>query len=162
MSTKEHTFDSTSDAYDAVQCDETIRNGDVLVIENERVIGLAWTWPVAVTVEHGALHTVNGNGVSVIKDATWTVEQIKAAIAAADERGLKVADWAREAVEIASGGSSPATDYRELAAARGFDIQDTDEGYTWTARHFVMNSAGEFDTEQEAWDDINSIFPATE
>lgn len=52
--------------------------------------------------------------------------------------------------------------YRELAASQGFDIQDTDEGYTWSARNFVMDSASEFDTEQEAWENILANFPNIE
>ncbi len=53
-----HTFDSTGDAYDACQCDESIRNGDTLLIPSERVVGLADTWPIAVTREHGALYSL--------------------------------------------------------------------------------------------------------
>jgi hypothetical protein len=55
---KTHRFDSTSDAYDASQTDESISNGDVLVVESERVVGvLVDAWPVAVTPERGAFHT---------------------------------------------------------------------------------------------------------
>lgn len=55
---KVHKFDSTGDAYDACQCDEEIKKGDLLVIESEKVIGIADTWPVAVTTESGELHSV--------------------------------------------------------------------------------------------------------
>jgi hypothetical protein len=49
---KTHRFDSTGDAYDASQTDESISNGDVLVVESERVVGvLVDAWPVAVTPE---------------------------------------------------------------------------------------------------------------
>lgn len=57
MQQTSHYFDSTGDAYDACQCDEGIKDGDTLVILNEQVVGLAYTWPVAITVENGALHT---------------------------------------------------------------------------------------------------------
>lgn len=53
---KTHQFNSTGDAYDACQCDESISTGDVLVIESERVAGVAHTWPFAVTLEAGHLH----------------------------------------------------------------------------------------------------------
>jgi len=56
-----HKFDCTSDAYNAVQCDENIKNGDLLFIPSEKVIGIAYTWPFAVTKSHGALHTVANN-----------------------------------------------------------------------------------------------------
>ena len=51
-----HYFESTGEAYDACQCDENIREGDVLVIESEKVVGVAHTWPCAVTCESGKLH----------------------------------------------------------------------------------------------------------
>lgn len=54
-----HTFDSTGEAYDACQCDENIHDGDVLVIEAEQVVGVADTWPVAVTKEYGSLHALS-------------------------------------------------------------------------------------------------------
>jgi hypothetical protein len=44
-----HTFDGTRDAYDASQCDDGIRDGDVLVVPAEGVIGiLVQAWPTAV------------------------------------------------------------------------------------------------------------------
>ena len=51
-----HHFQTTGEAYDACQCDETITSGDVLVILPEGVVGIADTWPVAVTLNHGNLH----------------------------------------------------------------------------------------------------------
>lgn len=57
-----HYFSSTADAYDSCQMgehvdtDEPVQKGDILIIESERVIGVAHTWPVAVTREHGELH----------------------------------------------------------------------------------------------------------
>lgn len=52
-----HFFHSSGEAYDATQCNEEIKNGDVLVIPSEKVIGVAYTWPIAVTKEHGAFHS---------------------------------------------------------------------------------------------------------
>jgi len=51
-------FPSTGDAYNAVQCDETIKNGDVLIVRSEQVVGLAYTWPIAVTPKKGAFHAL--------------------------------------------------------------------------------------------------------
>jgi len=51
-----HYFESTGEAYDACQCDKAIKTGDVLVIRSERVVGIADTWPMAVTAKHGELH----------------------------------------------------------------------------------------------------------
>ena len=102
----QHTFDSTSGAYDATQCDDTIRNGDILLVESERVVGLAATWPVAVTVEHGSLHTLRdgrhlqAQGPDLVgraaleryaADHRWTPLQIVAAVVVAQEHGWPVA-----------------------------------------------------------------------
>ena len=57
-----HYFNSTGDAYDSCQMGahvdtgKPVLKGDILIIKSERVIGVAYTWPVAVTREHGELH----------------------------------------------------------------------------------------------------------
>lgn len=52
-----HRFASTREAYDATQCRDDIRDGDVLVVESERVVGfLDAAWPVAITEAHGEFH----------------------------------------------------------------------------------------------------------
>ncbi|HEX6824974.1 MAG TPA: hypothetical protein VF077_01550 [Nitrospiraceae bacterium] len=43
---KIHSFPHEGCAYDACQTDENIANGDLLVIGDNAVIGLAGTWPV--------------------------------------------------------------------------------------------------------------------
>ena len=55
---KIHLFASTGMAYNACQGDESISKGDILVIESEGVIGIADTWPFALTEKHGALHGI--------------------------------------------------------------------------------------------------------
>jgi len=57
-----HAFASTGNAYDAVQTDETIAAGDTLLILDERVVGVAMTWPFAITAETGKLHAVSEPG----------------------------------------------------------------------------------------------------
>jgi hypothetical protein len=55
---KVHYFESTGDAYDASQCREDIKDGDILVVREEGVIGvLCKAWPVAVTKKFGKFHT---------------------------------------------------------------------------------------------------------
>ncbi|MER6367083.1 hypothetical protein ABT255_01665 [Streptomyces mirabilis] len=56
-----HHFDNTTEAYNAAQCRDDIRDGDVLVIETEKVIGIAWTWPFALTESFGELHVTTVN-----------------------------------------------------------------------------------------------------
>lgn len=64
-----HYFGSTGEAYNACQTREDIKNGDVLVVESEKVVGfLLDAWCVAVTVEVGAFHTK-------AEDAKW--EELK-------------------------------------------------------------------------------------
>jgi len=95
-----HTFDHSGDAYDATMCSDEIATGDTLLIEPEGVVGLAWAWPVAVTVSLGHLHgPVEGATAEAIAalaaDAKWTREQIAAACAVADTYGFPVADGFR-------------------------------------------------------------------
>ncbi|WP_166297122.1 hypothetical protein [Bradyrhizobium sp. 2S1] len=60
-----HTFHTSGDAYDACQTgihfahdgEYEVKTGDILVIPKEKVIGIADTWPVAVTIERGHFHT---------------------------------------------------------------------------------------------------------
>jgi hypothetical protein len=87
------TFDTTGDAYDSVQCDDDIKNGDILVIPSENVVGLAWTWPIAVTDNAGHLHSIDDKPDSlevIMRDAKWSDEQVRAAIAKAEEMSLKL------------------------------------------------------------------------
>lgn len=90
-----HTFDSTGDAYDASQID--LDKGSIMVVESEGVVGLAWTWPVAVTAETGELHGVEkGFETQIIADAGWGHYDIVDAVKEATKRGYPLADWAKE------------------------------------------------------------------
>ena len=51
-----HYFTSSGRANNECQCNEAIKTGDILMISDEKVIGLADAWPVAVTKAHGDLH----------------------------------------------------------------------------------------------------------
>lgn len=52
-----HTFNSTGEAYDASQCRDDIKDGDVLTIPSEKVVGFLFkAWPIAVTPEPGEFH----------------------------------------------------------------------------------------------------------
>ena len=54
-----HRFADTGTAYNETQWRDDIHDGDVLVVESERVVGfLQEAWPVAVTDEHGHLHAM--------------------------------------------------------------------------------------------------------
>lgn len=52
-----HTFTSSGEAYDASQCRNDIRDGDVLSVPSERVVGiLIEAWPTAISENPGAFH----------------------------------------------------------------------------------------------------------
>lgn len=91
---KVHEFNDSGDAYDACQCDESIKDGDILLILPEGVIGLAGTWPVAITEEHGKLHTAReGRLLAYLKeDLKATDEAIEHAKLLAQLHGLALRD----------------------------------------------------------------------
>ncbi|WP_051382437.1 hypothetical protein [Bradyrhizobium sp. Tv2a-2] len=98
-----HTFRTTGDAYDACQTgvhyafdgEYPVETGDILVIESEKVVGIADTWPVAVTKERGHLHTP-AEGVTLLECFEQrkgvTPYHIALAKHAAAERGWPVRD----------------------------------------------------------------------
>ena len=55
---RHYAFASTGNAYDATQCDAAIRTGDTLIVLSEAVVGIAMTWPFAVTEACGQLHAL--------------------------------------------------------------------------------------------------------
>ena len=57
-----HTFDSTREAYNATQCRDDIKKGDILLIPSEGVVGIADTWPFAVSSKRGELHGIDVTG----------------------------------------------------------------------------------------------------
>lgn len=67
---KVHYFESTREAYEWTMCGgehmfapedwnnlQNIKNGDTLVVKSEGVVGVASTWPTAVTKQQGAFHS---------------------------------------------------------------------------------------------------------
>ena len=61
-----HRFPSTGATYDACQCDPSVRKGDILWIPSETVVGIADTWPIAITHANGALHYVDDSPAGLI------------------------------------------------------------------------------------------------
>lgn len=81
-----HHFQSTAAAYDAAMSSDDVETGDVLVIPSERVVGLADTWPVAVTVEGGELHHVRDG--MTLEAYGFTAERVVAAEVIATSLGF--------------------------------------------------------------------------
>lgn len=106
-----HTFDDTTDAYGACQVGETydtdgneqqVNTGDVLLIDEERVVGICDTWPIAVTVAHGELHAMGDYAKYVDNGSSFGTDSIIKAVGVAAGKGYEVADWALEVVFAAS------------------------------------------------------------
>jgi hypothetical protein len=95
-------MDGSGEAYDRCQTDSDIDTGDTLVIDqgqdysDERIVGLAGTWPVAVTVQCGALHTFRPNAgpPHQFPDEDWgdyfSEHQCRVAVAEALNRGWPI------------------------------------------------------------------------
>jgi hypothetical protein len=70
-------FSSTREAYDGCQIGEA-NKGDLLWIPTEKVVGIADTWPVALTREYGALHHIS----PCAAGQAWLAEHDDAVLAA--------------------------------------------------------------------------------
>ncbi len=81
-------FDYSGDAYDACQCDHRIKVGDLLVIESEKVVGMADAWPVAISAAAGKFHVAKDAGYFISMDGMGaSAAQLAAAIAECKKRG---------------------------------------------------------------------------
>lgn len=80
------TFYSTGEAYGACQCRDDIRDGDVLVIEREQVIGIAHTWPFALTEAHGDFHTLKDH----LDPRTWEDGKHAPGVAVAEREAARL------------------------------------------------------------------------
>lgn len=97
--TKQYKYETTGDAYDCIMCGvDGVKTGDIIIIESEQVVGLAWTWPVAITEADGDLHqAADGltladicHGADNTGSRVFTDEQIAAAVAVATELGYPI------------------------------------------------------------------------
>ena len=89
-------FDTSREAYDASNCE--LDTGTIIHVARDRVVGLSWAWPVAVTEETGGLHSVKDdcNLDRLLTDMKITPEHVKQAVAEAKRRGYPIATWAKE------------------------------------------------------------------
>lgn len=71
-----HSFSgSTGSAYDETQCRDDIRSGDILVVEEEKVVGImVAAWPTSVTVNAGKFEVIEPNLSVDDVCAKWTSE----------------------------------------------------------------------------------------
>lgn len=86
---KTHIFSSTEEAYDMAMCGPDVKFGDVLLIPNENVVGVAFAWPFAVTPITGSLHGLVAGYVFEGKDSflNTSIEEAKKHIYPVVEEG---------------------------------------------------------------------------
>ncbi len=88
-------YETSGEAYDASQCE--LQTGTVMHIPSEKVIGIADTWPMAVTIEIGKLHGI-AQGYSLerfMRNVGFMAGDVQEAVALADLMGYPVEEWAR-------------------------------------------------------------------
>ncbi len=91
-----HAFSTTSKAYDGCN-NGKVKNGELLFIAHRKVIGIADTWPVAITKEEGTLHGVrDGVRWEEVEVARRFPEAVRMAVRMANELDWEVAAWANE------------------------------------------------------------------
>lgn len=110
MEPQAHRFATTAEAYNASQCSDDIKDGDVLIAEQEGVVGIMVSaWPTALEADGptGAFHAL-ADGLTW---ESWELEEGRYAASAklARERAEALAEWKRrddlitEALGVAPG-----------------------------------------------------------
>jgi hypothetical protein len=91
-----HECSTTARAYASCQVDERFQTGDVLVIRDERVVGVADTWPTAITASVGCFHVIKEDVGPIAFAANKDFGDprllvgLKLAVAKAEELGFKL------------------------------------------------------------------------
>lgn len=128
-------FGYSGDAYDASQTG-VAPTGGLLVIRAEGVVGISSCWPFAVTVAHGELHSVLP---TVTREtlAEWgcSIEQLRTAVAVADELGLPVEEWAAAMVESTDCAEATMHEGREFPDRNAVSAFDRVERWAVTRYH---------------------------
>ncbi|HEY1177191.1 MAG TPA: hypothetical protein VGF17_13625, partial [Phytomonospora sp.] len=143
-----HKFDSTEDAYNRTQCGDDIRDGDVLVVEGEGVVGfLRSAWPAAITAERGELHGIEGDP-RTLDDGQY-VASIEAAEEIAREQGFALAVEVEVAEQFArTARAVDAVEYAEQVEAAVETVEDAEALY---AAQLVTEADATAGTWQGSW-----------
>jgi hypothetical protein len=88
-------FESSGEAYDRIQWDDHIRTGRIFTVESEKIVGIAWAWPIAVTAEHGELSSTKRDPRQWKDEEPKIATSVAAALELARCKGWTLADWAR-------------------------------------------------------------------
>jgi len=150
MNAKIYHFDTSEDAYASAQTDEAINDGDVLIIESEKVVGLVGDFPIAVTEWTGQLHDLAAG--DTFESLGFSDKSIDLARDAANTLGfpLAVID-AEPTVELVSVGAADACLTNTLQAREESEVKAWDS----LARYkFEM-----FGYWASAWVKFNQLLP---
>ena len=79
------TFDDSGEAYNRCNSDAHMHTGRIFTVPSEKIVGIAWAWPIAVTAVCGKLHSASTD------PRTWTGSDAEPEIAAAVEKALELA-----------------------------------------------------------------------
>jgi len=101
-----HYFKNSVEAYEAAQIDESINDGDVLVIESEKIVGLVGDFPIAITAWHGELHALVDE--DTFQSLGFSVKSINKAVTAANHYGFPLVGELEPTVELVSVGAADA------------------------------------------------------
>jgi hypothetical protein len=95
-------FRSSGAAYDACNSRDEMYTGRIFTVESEKIVGISWAWPIAITKEYGHIHSVSSD------PRTWTV---------APKGGLEepeIAASVKEAIELAQSKGWPVAEVYDL------------------------------------------------
>ena len=91
MVAKVYTFDTSRDAYDAIQVGD-VPVGGVLHIPSEGIVGVADTWPFAVTEAYGSLHGLYRHPTQWELDGTLYTAAEVAVLAASTDAAIRLVE----------------------------------------------------------------------
>ena len=144
-------FDSTGEAYDACQTGEA-EKGDLLWIPSEGVVGVADTWPFAVTCQYGKLHVTDDSP----EAAAYLPDAVAAAVKLAQALGLQCMAHLLPVVELPADDWIPACGGTE----RPFVCNGRRLQYMWnrgTGQHAYYDcEADMFLTTEDAFRTLNA------
>ena len=86
MEIQTHYFKNSVQAYEAAQTDESINDGDVLVIESEKVVGLVGDFPIALTAWAGEIHALVDE--DTFEGLGFSIESINKGVSIAQHYGF--------------------------------------------------------------------------
>ena len=101
-------FPSSGNAYDACNSREEMHTGRIFTVESEKIVGISWAWPIAITKENGHIHSVSSD------PRTW---MMKADLSDGSKQVLEepeIAASVKEAIKLAQSKGWPVAEVYDL------------------------------------------------